>query len=132
MKLQGTDFDGSCSLLKTSKKLQPSAGRATCLTEFNPINRENLNFVELLLYTLCTLGMCCAVADTFPTYTAGILSLYHVITLCIAQTNCTVFDLNRRERNFKIGNLKFEHRIEETDAEFKEYYISFKDILIYF
>jgi len=117
MEIQGKEFAGSSSLFETQQLSQSVAGRAIWSTEFNPIKRENLNFIELLLHTLCMHSICCAISETFPTYVVGILSPYYVITLCIARTNSTVLDfiLKKNVNRKQMGPFSFEFREENDD-----------------
>jgi hypothetical protein len=108
MKPQGTDFDGSSSLFEMHQLLKTIAGNDIWLTKFRPINHEHRNFTELLLQTLCTVGICCAISGPYPAYIAGIFSSYCAVTLCITKTNSTILDsLLRRTQNFIIGPFTF-------------------------
>ena len=48
MKPQGKEFDGSSSLFEIHQNLQPYAGNAICLTQFQTKKQERLNFVRLV------------------------------------------------------------------------------------
>jgi len=65
MKPQGKEFNRLNSLYKTLQQLQPIAGNYIWLMEFKLISHEHLRFVELLLQTLCTQGICCAISRTY-------------------------------------------------------------------
>jgi len=108
--------------------LKNVAGNAIWLTEFKPINQEHVNFVELILQTLCTLGTCCAISGTYPAYIAGMLSSYFAV-ICIAKTNSTILDpLLRRSQKFTIG--PFEFRLREEQVNTPDY--TYEDISVPF
>jgi hypothetical protein len=112
MDLQNQEFDGSCSHFNTHQNVQPSLGSAIWLTEFTPKRNEHLHFVEILLNTLCALGICCTLAGKYPTYCSGILELYHVIALYVAKTKSAVSHLSKKH-DFMLGDFKFEYRVAE-------------------
>ena len=98
MKPQGREFDGSSSLFETHQLLKTIAGYGIWLTKFKPINHEHRNFIELLLQTLCTLGICCAISGIYTAYIAGVFSSYFAVTLCIAKGNSTILNPLLRKR----------------------------------
>jgi hypothetical protein len=112
MKLQGQEFDGSYSNFNTHQHIQPALGSAIWLTEFTPKRNERLHFVEILLHTLCALGICCTLAGTYPTYSSGILESYHVIALYVAKTSSAVSLLSKKH-DFMLGDFKFEYQEAE-------------------
>jgi len=61
MKPQGKEFDWSSILYETHQDLQPYAVNSIWLTQLQPKKQEHLNFVRLLLCTLCTLDISCAI-----------------------------------------------------------------------
>jgi len=73
MRPRGRLFDGSDSLFTTQQDLVKRAVHAMWLTEFTP---ARLDFVNRLLQTFCELDICCALANAYPAYIAGVLSVY--------------------------------------------------------
>ena len=58
MKPRSKLFDGSNSLFENQQFLQNSAGNAIWLTQFTTVRFDHLRFVNILLKTFCTLGVC--------------------------------------------------------------------------
>jgi len=113
MKLEGKEFDGSSGLFETNQDLQPYACNSIWLTQFQPKKQELLNFVLLLLCTLCKLVIYCVISGTYPAYVAGMFSSYFAVTLCVAKHNCvTIVPLSELCQNFTIG--PFELRLLEN------------------
>jgi len=135
MKPQDKEFDGSCSLFKTHQLLQYVAGNDIWLTQFKLISLDHINVIELLLKTLCALGICFDISGTFPAYMAGVFSSYFAVTLCIAKTSSTILvPLLKRNGNLMIGPFMFTLSGEEhtDDDDFLYYEISYEDISIPF
>jgi hypothetical protein len=92
MKPQGKESNGSSSLFEKHQLLQSIAENDIWLTELELLYHDHLNFVKLLLQTLCTLGICCTPSGTYPAYMTGIFSSYFAVTLLIAKTNSTILE----------------------------------------
>jgi len=129
MKPQGKEFDGSSSLFETHRNLQPFAGNSIWLTQFHPKKQEHLNFMRLLLCTLCKLNICCAISGTYPAYVAGMLSSYFAVTLCVAKNNSVIIDpLSEMAQNFMIGPFEFQlHENQVNAPDYKVYNITYEN-----
>jgi len=92
MKPQGKYFDASSSLFEIHQYLQPYAGNSIWLTQFQPKKQEHLNFVLLLLCTLCKVDISCAISGTYPAYVVGMISSYYAATLCVAKHNSVIIN----------------------------------------
>jgi hypothetical protein len=122
MKLQGKEFDRSCSLFKTHQLLQCVAGNDIWLTQFKVIHHDHLKFIRTLLKFLCLLGICCVISGTNPAYIAGVFSSYFAVT-CVVKTNSIFLDcLFTRSRKFKIGPFTFQPNEEKHNDDDHTYY----------
>jgi len=123
---QGKQFDRSSSLFETHQYLQPYAGNSTWLTQFQLTKQENLNFVRLLLCTLCKLYICCEISGTNLAYVAGMLCSYFAVTLCVAKNNFVIIDpLSEIAQNLMIGPFQFLlHENQVNAPDYKVYNIT--------
>ena len=133
-KPQGKEFVGSSSLFETLRNLQPYAGNSIWLTQFQPKKQEHLNFIRLLLCTVCKLNICCAISGTYPAYVAGMLSSYFAVTLCVAKQNSVITDpLSEMAQNFMIGLFEFQLNKNQVNApNYKVYNITYENTSVLF
>ena len=116
MKPQGKEYDGSSSLFEIHQDLHPYAVNSIWLTQFQPKKQEHLNFVRLLLCTLCKLDICCAISGTYPAYVAGMFSSYFAVTLCVVKHNSVINPLSEMAHNFMIGPFQFQLHENQVNA----------------
>lgn len=97
--------------MQSQQVLRSVAGNAIWLTQFKILNLDHLEVIELLLPTLCTLGMCCAISGTYAAYIAGTFNSYLAVTLCILKTtSSTILDplfKRRSVQNLDVGPFTF-------------------------
>ena len=133
MKPQGKEFDGSSSLFETHQLLKTIAGYDIWLTKFKPINHEHRNFIELLLQTLCKVGICCAISGIYSAYIAGVFSSHFAVTLCVTKCNSTILNplLGKRQKCM-IGTFTFKLNEEVDNHNYIFYEITYEVISVSF
>ena len=96
--------------------------------------QENINFIRLLLCTICKLDICCAISGTCPAYVAGMFSSYFAVTLCVAKHTSVIIDpLSEMSQNFMIGPFQFQlHENHVNVPDFKVYNITYENISVLF
>jgi len=77
MRPRGRIFDGSDSMFTTHQDLMKCAGHAIWFTEFTSAKLDHLGFVNRLLHTFCELDICCALVNAYPSYIAGVISVFN-------------------------------------------------------
>jgi hypothetical protein len=73
MRPLGKVIDGSTSLFETERVLYNSIGHAILLGQFTHVHQEYLLFVQVLLNSFCSLGICCALTGLYPAEISGML-----------------------------------------------------------
>ena len=74
--LKEIKFSGSSLLTDTHDSIQGRAGKATWISEFNPVVKDSRKLItEALLWLCFNLELCCAIVVDYAMYIAGKLAL---------------------------------------------------------
>jgi len=143
MRPHGKVFGGLNSLFESQQFSwrENVANNALWLPLFTPVRSDYLRFVSHLLKTFCSLDICCACVETYPSYIAGVLSTYYVDTLrisqlCIARTDSPILDkLYGTFPTFEVGPFGF--RMSEADEysslpDYSPYVITYEGVTLPF
>jgi hypothetical protein len=98
MKIRGADFDGSCTLYTTHKRLEEITRSAAWMSEYTPVDLDVKSVIEMLLRELHNYGVCCHISDFVTAYIAGKLAMSQSVALSIAVSSSTILNplLQRR------------------------------------
>ena len=113
MRRGGRCFDGSDSMFQTHQDLVGRAGHAVWFTEFKPAKIDHLGFVNRLLHTFCELDICCALVNAYPSYIAGVISVFltggtRIILLYFARINSPILgNIYNKVPSLQIGSFSF-------------------------
>jgi hypothetical protein len=121
MKLQGRAFDGTCSMWHAYRDLEALAGSAWWIHEYDPVDYDERDLVEYLLWVLCGYDLCCAVGGAFTCYTAEMISDFRFVSLfAVACENVHLLNLIQARPNpiFNIGPFTFELVQRDENLEF--------------
>jgi len=78
MRPHGKVFYGSNSMFDTQGIFRTYIGRTIWFSQFTSVKQDHLVFVQALLHTLCSLGICCALTGTYPAYIAGMVGSHYI------------------------------------------------------
>jgi hypothetical protein len=109
MRPQGKPFDGVSAMWDAHQALEAVAGWAWWIAEYRPIDYAERYLVEYLLCVLWEHDLCCAVAGSFPCYTAGMKDSRPVSLFVVACDNVFLLDLfqTRPTAFFYLGPFRF-------------------------
>jgi hypothetical protein len=98
MKIRGADFDGSCTLYTTHKRLEEITRSATWMSEYTPVDLHVKSLIEVLLRELHKYGVCCHISHFVTAYIAGKLAMSRSVALPIAVSSSNILNyvLQRR------------------------------------
>jgi len=126
MRPRGRIFDESERMFTTQQDMVKRAGHAIWFTEFTPTKIVHLGFVNPLLHTFCELDICCAFVNAFPSYIAGVISVFStgvtwLSLLYIARIESPILDNIYKVQSFQIGSFLFFLTDNEHFEDFNDY-----------
>ena len=127
MRPRGRCFDGSDSMFRTQQDMMKRAGHAVWLNEFTPTKIDHLGFVNRLLHTFCELDICCALVNAYPSYIAGVISVFstagpRLSLLYLARVDSPLLDsIYNKVPFFQIGPFSFILTDNERFENFHDY-----------
>jgi len=97
------------------------------LNEFTPARLDHLGLVNRLLLRFCELDICCALANAYPAYIAGFLSVFstdgtRLSLFYIARVVSPIVDnIYNKVHSFQIGTFTFVLTDSERFDDFNDY-----------
>jgi hypothetical protein len=82
--MNSSGFDGAAFYFEANRALQSIAGSEYWFTEFPPVNFTSLGLMYRLLEIYYRDNIFAPVGGTYPTYVAGVLTLFRNATILIA------------------------------------------------